>query len=295
MFRFLKRSLVFIVVTALFLMGCASTDEHLTFTESTFPRVDGSTANIPLGEAAAAVLMGIDRADAARFANFNGTDRSFRNLVDGNADVLIVYEPSEETVRTLGGLDGLNMAPIGYDGLVFIVNASNPVDSLTVEQVRDIYAGVITNWNEVGGPDAPIAPFQRNETAGSHALMVSLLMQDTPLMPPKQIYMFGGMGEMLTAVAEFDGGQYSIGYHVFYYVAEMIQNPNVKILRINDVMPTQETIGSGEYPLTNPFYAVIRADEPTGSPAYQMFRWLQSPEGQALIHLEGYAAIGGRN
>jgi phosphate transport system substrate-binding protein len=183
------------------------------------------------------------------------------------------------------------MRPIGSDGLVFIVNAANPVNNLTVEQVRDIYSGVVTNWNQVGGPNEPIAAFQRNVTAGSHALLMSLLMKDTELMVPPQNFIYAGMGGMVGAVAQFDGGQFAIGYNVFYYVTEMVKDPNVKVLSINGVAPTQETIGNGEYPLTNNFYAVIRPDEPQNSPAYKIFDWLQSPEGQALIHLEGYAAI----
>ena len=294
----IKKYIFLPIITAALLFSltaCSAAPEAgleglLSFTEADFPRIDGSTATIPLGEAAAAVLMGIDRADAGRFAVFSGTDRSFRNLVEGTVDLLIVYEPAEETLREIGGTEGLNMAPIGYDGLVFIVNAANPVDSLSVDQVRDIYTGVITNWSEVGGEDAAIAPFQRNHTAGSHALMMSLLMKDTPLMTPIQTYIFGGMGSLLSSVAEFDSGRHAIGYNVFFYVAEMMRNPNVKILRINDVAPSRQSISSGEYPLRNPFYAVIRADEPEGSPAYKIFRWLQSPEGQALIYLEGYAA-----
>jgi ABC-type phosphate transport system substrate-binding protein len=212
-------------------------------------------------------------------------------LLDGRADLLIVYGPAPDTRLNRPGINHLDLVPIGSDALVFIVNADNPIDDLTVEQVRDIYAGRITNWAELGGPSEPIAAFQRNPTAGSHALLLSLLMQGAPLMIPPQHYVYAGMGGMLGAVAEFDGGRFAIGYNVFYYVTEMMRNPHVKVLRINGVAPSQETIGSGAYPLSNHFYAVVRPDEPKDSPAYLIRNWLLGPEGQALIDREGYAAI----
>jgi ATP-binding cassette subfamily B protein len=65
---------------------------------------------------------------------------------------------------------------LARDGLVFVVNENNPVNSLTTEQIRKIYTGEITNWKEVGGNDAEIIPIQRNEGAGSQALMIKLIM-----------------------------------------------------------------------------------------------------------------------
>ncbi|MCL2416010.1 MAG: substrate-binding domain-containing protein [Defluviitaleaceae bacterium] len=294
-----KVLLVFLLALALLVLSscdnASTTQDLLTLTPDEFPRIDGSTATIPLGEATAAILTDMERSQASRFANFSGTDNSFWNIIGLEADLLIVYEPSEQTVNSINmgviTIDDLNMQPIGRDGLVFIVNASNPIDNLTTNQIRDIYAGLITNWNEIGGADAPIEPFQRNLTAGSHALMISLLMQDTPLVAPPQHLMFSGMGGLLAAVAEFDSGQYAIGYNVFYYVTEMMNNPDVKVLSVDGVAPTRETIANGEYPLTNYFYAVIRDNERTDSAAYKVFEWLQSPEGQALINAEGYAAI----
>ena len=290
----IKKLMLLILITVFALTACDSDSpeeiELLSFNADEFPRLDGSTATIPLSEAAAAVLMGIDRSEASDFINFSGTDRSFMNLLEDRADLLIVYTPSEATRRDTR-IGNLNKQPIGSDALVFIVNAANPVENLTIEQIRAIYSGEITNWNELGGHDAPIIPFQRNTTAGSHALMESLVMYDTDFIIPPLNQVIGGMGAMMTAVAEFDSGEHAIGYHVFFYVAEMMQNPNIRMLSVNGVSPSQETISSREYSLTNHFYAVIRPDEAEDSPARRMQLWLQSPEGQALIYMEGYAPL----
>jgi phosphate transport system substrate-binding protein len=263
----------------------------LTLTEDEFPLMDGSTANIPLGEAVAAVLMGKPRGDCARFAEFTGTDSAYRRLFNRDVDLLIVYEAARET-RQAGFLGSINRAAIGSDALVFLVNARNPVDSLTVEEIRGIYMGEITNWNEVGGEDAEIMPFQRNETAGSQALMQSLVMGDRTMMTPPQHLLFMSMGAAVAGVSAFDTGRYAIGYNVFFYVTEMLNDPNVKIIAVNGVIPSKETISSGEYRLTNDFYAVIRNSEPEDSPAYKVWEWLQGAEGQMLVDLEGYAAKG---
>jgi phosphate transport system substrate-binding protein len=285
-------------------------EELLTINESDYPRVDGSTATIPLGEAVAAVLMEKSRAACADYAAFTGTDSAYWNLLDKAADLLIIYDASKKTEELL--LEGVNRADgeehsldtarfetiddvfnraaIGSDGLVFLVNAANPVDHLTSEQLRDIYAGKITNWQEVGGDDAEIAPFQRNATAGSQAMIEALLMGDAPMMRPREDFVAETMGGLITAVSDFDTGQNAIGYNVYYYVTEMKNDPNIKILAVDGVSPDKETIRDKTYPLVNDFYAVIRKDEPKESPAHAVFDWLQGEEGQALIDLEGYAA-----
>lgn len=267
----------------------------LTIDEKDYPRVDGSTATIPLGEAAAAVLMGKPREECAKYAAFTGTDQAYRRLLAHEVDMLIVYEAAAGTkneFRVNGNAmeDVFNIVPIGSDGLVFLVNADNPVDSLTVEQLRKIYAGEITNWSEVGGEDAPIAAFQRNKSAGSQALIEKLVMDGTPMANPREDYIANTMEGLVTAVSDFDTGRYALGYNVFYYVTEMKKDPNVKILAVDGVLPGQDTIQRGTYALFHDFYVVTRKDEPPESAASLLSGWLQGDEGQMLIDREGYAA-----
>ena len=96
---------------------------------------------------------------------------------------------------------------------------------------------------------------------------------------------------MNTALASFDSGELSIGYNVYYYVSQMTDDDRIKILDLNGVMPSNETIASGEYPLVNDFYAVILSDAPPGSPERKLFDWIQSAEGQDLVKSEGYVPV----
>ena len=278
--------------------------------EDDFPRLDGSTATKPLGEALAALIMGKDRAACKEFADFSGTNEAYIRLADGEADLLLVYEmPSEADEYVRDQASSFEIASIGMDALIFMVSTLNPVDNLTTQQIIDIYAwpeyrinyfwaphthhisGKITNWRTVGGKDAPILAFQRNNDSGSHTLMKKLVMGETPLAPAQKHLIVYSMSEILNVIADYDNGPNSIGYNVYYYVAEMEKDPHVKILSVDGVAPGNDTIASGKYPFVNDFYAVIRATAKPDSPERLLFRWLQTVEGQLLIEAEGYVAL----
>lgn len=263
----------------------------LSLTEEEFPRLDGSTSTIPLGEALVAIMTGKDRAESKKYAEFSGTNEAYQNLADNNTDLLLVYEMPDEAATYIKKKNvEFDIAPIGCDALVFIVNAQNPVDNLTTRQIIDIYAGKITIWKEVGGKDEEIAPYQRNDSSGSQTLMKKLVMNWTPLMPTRENLIAWGMNEIITAVATYDNSYSAIGYNVYYYVSVMRKDPNIKILAVDGIIPSNETIANGEYPFVNDFYAVIRKNAPQNSPERLLFSWLQSAEGQMLIDAEGYVA-----
>jgi phosphate transport system substrate-binding protein len=268
--------------------------ELFEFTRENFPKMDGSTSTIPLGQAVASVLLGEPREDVAGLARFNKTSQSFLNLMNGESDVLIVAEPSASVFKEMEEANfKYEMAPIATDALVFIVNASNPVDSLTTEQVQKIYTGEITNWKDVGGPDLKIEAFQRNETSGSQALMEKLVMKDLIMAAPPEGYTIAEMEGLITAVRNFDGSAQAIGYTVYYYADDMKMADGLKILSIDGVAPNDETIAAKEYPFLNPYFTVIAAKEPADSPARLLYGWLQTAEGQALVKREGYVPVAG--
>ena len=271
-----------------------SSSVPFVFTRENFPRMDGSTSTVPLAQAAACVLLGEPREDVAELAQFNRTTQSYRNLAAGLCDILIVNEPSPEVLAEMKeqGFE-FEIKPIATDALVFVVNATNPVDSLTLEQLRAIYTGKITNWKQVGGDDIDIVPFQRNAEAGSQVLMEKLVMEGQKMTDlPSQTYPVAfGMGELIDGIKGFDGSANAIGYTVFYYAEDMRMAQGLKIISVNGVKPDDDTIRNGEYPFLNPYYVAIAASEPPNSPARIMYDWLQSDEGQALAKREGYVSV----
>ena len=279
--------------------------EVFTFSSESFPRIDGSPATIPLAQAAASVLLGESREMFADKTVFTRTSQAFRNLANGLADILIVSEPTPGVLNELSSQGFvLEMTPIAVDALVFVVNASNPVSSLTSEQVRDIYTGAITNWQQVGGENQEIVAFQRNEEAASQVLMQKLVMDWEPMAnaPIQNISAAFGMGEVfsedaiedddfITAIRGFDGSAGAIGYTLLYYAENIQIAEGLKILTIDGASPGFDTIANGEYPFLNPYYAVIDAGKPEDGDIRIMYNWLLSDAGQALIRREGYVPL----
>ena len=267
--------------------------EQFRFTRENFPRLDGSTATVPLGQAVAAVLLGESREGVGDLISFNKTSRAYYNLVDGDADLLIVAEGGEDSYgyRDEQGKTW-RMEPIANETLVFFVNEDNPVESLTLDQVRKIYAGEITNWKEVGGSDAPIQAYQRPKGGGSQAIMDKEVMGDIPMMEPVNgEYVVSSMEGILSAVRAWDDRPEALGYTVYYYADDMGMADGLKLLNIDGVAPNDDTIRSGEYPIHTAYYAVMDAQTPEGSPAAILFDWLLSQEGQDLIAHEGYVSV----
>lgn len=264
----------------------------VTFSRGNFPRLNGSTSTAPLGRAIASVLLGESEEAVDDLIRFSRTSQSFRELRAGNADLLIAAEPSPSVLEELAAAGfEMRMEPFAHDGLIFVVNANNPVDSLTVEQLRAIYAGEITNWSQVGGDDVPIEPFQRNAESGSQVMMQKLVMGDTPMMEAPTDYMVGSMGGLMEAVRGYENSTGAIGYSVFYYASDMNMADGLKILQVEGIAPSAATIRSGEYTLRNPYYVVMAADTPEESMTAILYDWILSEDGQRLVSRMGYASV----
>ena len=177
------------------------------------------------------------------------------------------------------------MEPVGKDALVFLVNKDNPVESVTKEQIREIYTGKITNWKTVGGADEEIAAFRRPETSGSQTLMRKLLIGDTEMLEG-QMEQIDSMEGIINRLMDYDNSANALGYSVFYYASSMYDQPDLKFLAIDGVAPSNETIRSGEYPLVNDFYCVTNGQ--SSDQAWMIQEWLLSEEGQAFVEECGY-------
>lgn len=261
------------------------------FTKENYPRVDCATAMYPLATEITKDLLDVDDAEAKNIARCSKTNKAYKNLIDKEVDIIFLSAPSQE-VLDLAQEKGVEFEyiPIGRDAFVFINNKNNKVDTLSQTQLRDIYSGKFTNWSQVGGANNEIAAYQRPITSGSQTLMRKF-MGDVKLKEPVENEVQPEMGDLITAVANYDNSENSIGYSVYYYANEMIANPDVKFIKVDGVEPTKETITSNQYPITKDVLAVIRKDEPQDSPARKMIEYLLTAEGQDTVEKGGYVKI----
>lgn len=297
--RFTKASvliLVFILVLAL--TACTASPMKkaqggtLSFTLETYPRVDGSTATIPLSEAIAASLLKMSLEDVRPYILHNKTHPAYVNLIDGKTDIIFVTSPSEEELQ-LAAERGvkLEVVPVVSEGFVFLVNAENPVKGLSREQIRGIYSGQTTNWKEVGGADVPIVAYQRPVNSGSQTGFLDLVMKDlTPMDPPTE-RIIAGMGELIDSVASYNNEPDALGYSYYYFVTDMWGNEKVRLLEVDGVYPDKTTISQATYPYRTAYYAVIRDDEGKDSPVRQMLAWILSDKGQEVAEGAGYVKV----
>ncbi len=263
-------------------------------TADSLPSMDGSTACIPLIAQIMADTAGVDLTEAQSSITVSTTAYAWSAMEydeEYSPDLLIVYEAPEYVQQELADAGTqLEKKAIGRDALVFIVNEDNPVKSLTQEQLREIYAGHITNWNELGGADSEIIAFQRSEDSGSQTLFKKLLIGDNELMTAPTELAPTDMGALIDSVAVYNNSANAIGFSVYYYVDQMYSQPGLRLLAVDGVMPSNDTISDGSYPLCNEFYAVIRTQEAADSPARQVYDWLSTDEGLACIEKSGYVA-----
>jgi phosphate transport system substrate-binding protein len=254
-----------------------------------YPRVDGSTATIPLGVYLRSKITGETLEQSLAATSFTKTGPAWEALAAGMADLLVVYEAPDEVKDRLDETGvKLEVKPVGLDALVFLVNTGNPMESLTKKQIVSIYSGKTKKWSQVGGEDIDIVPYQRISNSGSQALMLKLVMKNTPMADAPITLQPAEMGELVDAVASFSNTKNAIGYSVYYYAQNMYRVQGVKLLAVDAVAPTPGTIASGSYPYVNPFYAAIRENEPMDSPARKLFDWLTTDEGKRAVKDAGY-------
>lgn len=213
------------------------------------------------------------------------THNSIVNLIDKNADFVISarkLSPDEETYANQKGIV-IKEYPIALDAFIFLLNQDNPIKSLTIKQIQDIYIGKIKNWKELGGQDLDITPYIRNENSGSQELMESLVMEELK-MPEWTVEWSGDIiSSMMPVFTTLRTDKSGICYSVNYYKENLIRDTNLNTIAVNGVTAEKKTIKDRTYPLVAEIYAMIRQDTDKESMAYKLFELVQTPATKAVI------------
>ena len=312
-----SRSTLIAVIICLVLSTCSQTsDLRLTSTpvelpsptDDGFPRVDGSTSTAPLGAMIVCTMMEVPCewvtfGDGNRYLmpdltgyqgdfpgiGHHGTHSAYLNLINGEADlILVARSPSmqELELAQLSGVD-FDIRPVALDAFVFIANENNPVDGLSLDEIQRIYTGELTNWDQVGGPQGEIHPYQRDEQSGSQQLMLSLVMKGLPMVDAPLLVLL----KMIAPFYAISEDPQGIGYSVYYYEEYMGPSEKIKLLAVDGIKPDHESIQTRRYPFTTEVYMVVRADSPPTSIARRLQDCLLSAAGQEMVAQSGYVPI----
>lgn len=249
------------------------------------PRLDGAEALFPLYAAFADAVYPKTEEPFGEAFSFNG-DWGYFNIAERESDIFFTlrYPTDDEQRRADSYKTTFDYTPIGREALVFFVDRDNPIDSLSLDQIRAIYSGEITNWKEVGGKDKAIEAFQ---SIGESQLAMELFMGNTPLMDaPTEVVMYLEDGET-EEVSKYRNRIGSIGFSLRYTVKD---NPDIKLLAIDGIAPTAENIKDGSYPHVIPILAVTY-EENNNENVDKLLAWILSDEGQHIIEESGYAGV----
>ena len=274
-----------------------------------YPSIDGSTVCVPLAMELARQWLDLPEEDLNGFVNFSTTPYAYDRLTRGLPNPMVTIasrgimmddaHPIDLVLGTGPNADErkaaedagveLVMTPVCYDAFVFLVNSENPVENLTVDQIRGIYTGAIGRWEEVGGlKDALIAAFQRPHGSGSQTAMEELVMDGYQLKVAENNFISDGMADLIAQIGNYDNSRNAIGYSYLYYVDSLYKSGVVKVLAVDGVSPAPENLQSGAYPFTVYYYAVYAKGNVN---AERFVDWLVSDAGQACVAQAGYVPL----
>ena len=246
------------------------------FADGDFPVMDSSTARKPLVQNIYRFFC-LDTGYGGAEPLCSTTHGAWLNIADRKADIALLAAPTEEEETYLKeqGVE-VEMKLYGGDGLVFIGNSACGVTDLTLDEVRAIFRGEITNWSELGGADHAIHVLYRDDQSGSQRLFEKMLFKDGDV-PDYEALGFNRLDEMSTLVSACLDDPYAIGYSIMTYLNDVYSNEALLAFSLNGYSATPENVRTGDYPLGTKGYVVIRSDEPEDSPARRLYNWFGSP------------------
>ena len=207
-----------------------------------------------------------------------GSSAGIKNTIDGTSNLGmssrdLKYEEAQS----------LDETQIAIDGIAVVTNTENKVSDLTMDQVKDIFTGKITNWKEVGGEDAQIVVVSREEGSGTRDGFQEIVGFESDALT-KDAQICDGSGNVKSTV---EGNENAIGYISFGYLDKTLND-----LKINGVKANDDNVVANKYPISRPFLVVNKKDSLTDE-AKGFIDFIMSDEGQNIVSKEMTRIFGG--
>jgi len=260
-----------VIVGAYFVLAGGSSQESIN--------IVGSTSVQPVAEKLATEYMK-KNPDVKITVQGGGSSVGIKSVQDGTADIGTSSKELKDNESA-----GLTQYEIGKDGIAVVVNSQNSVSGLTLEQVKGIFAGNITNWKEVGGADAQINVVVREDGSGTRdafqEIVLGKLDNGTKVSFKKDAIVQSSTEAVQQTVVQDPN---AIGFISFAAVKD------AKALQIDNVAPSESTIMDGTYKIQRPFLFLVKGDASGAVKAF--IDWVNGAEGQAIIKSEKLVPTG---
>lgn len=244
--------------------------------------IDGSTTVGPIAKAFAEYYMNLNK-DVNITVSESGSGNGAKSLINGVchiADMSRAMKGKEFQAAVEKDIFPVHHV-VALDGLPILVHPSNPINGLTVEQVREIYKGNIKNWKEIGGPDMAIIKISRDTNSGTYETFNKLVMNKEKIGEGTEYV--GSNGAVRQRVQSTKA---AIGYAGLGFV-----DNTVKALEVNGVYPSEQTVVTGEYPIARPLFMVTNGYPKLGTHLYQFMTLHLTKKGQEIVESIGFVPV----
>lgn len=213
--------------------------------------VNGSTTVLPIMQKVSEAYMAANPNVQIALSG-GGSGNGIKALLDGLANIAMSSRDIKGSEKELAAKKGINpvRTAVAVDALVPVVNPKNPINELSLDQLKDIYTGKITNWKELGGADANIVVVSRDTSSGTYETWEEMVMKKAKVMPKALLQASNGAVEQVVAK-----NPNAIGYVGLGYLA-----PSIKGLHIGKVAASAETALSKEWPLSRELYVFTNGE-----------------------------------
>ncbi|HEY69989.1 MAG TPA: phosphate ABC transporter substrate-binding protein [Anaerolineae bacterium] len=293
---FLVRNILRINLTLVFLLlvSCGKTTPNNGTSPSEAQTIEnkGSDTMVNLALAWAEAYQP-DHPEVRISVTGGGSGTGIAALINGTVDIANASRQIKQEERDLAEANGITPVEfvVAQDAIAVVVNPSNPIDRLSIQQISDIYSGKITNWREVGGENRPIVRLSRETNSGTHVYFLEEVLRqgnkdDNTLFSTNTLLMPSSEG----ISAEIRQNPNAIGYDGLGYVTE-----GMKVIAISQsaespyVMPSAETVNNGTYPIARDLY-MYTSGEPSGN-ILAYIEWICGSQAQAIVTDLGFVPI----
>jgi len=273
--KFIKKIMIGILVLSIVvaISACSQSDEDKTGTNgNTYTlSISGSTSVGPLAEKLADKYVEIK--DIKIEVNQIGSSAGITNATSGVSEIGMSSRDLKEEEKA----NGLKETIVAYDGIVVVTHPSNKVKDLTMEQVKQIFTGEVTNWKELGGDDMEIVVVSREDGSGSRDAFQEIVDYSSGELVRSAI-IASGNGNIKTTVAM---NKHAVGFISFEYIDDSIST-----VKINGVEATAENVLRQKYSLSRPFLFVHK-EANLSKEGQQFIDYILSPKGQIVVSEAG--------